>query len=32
MLPGSVAAVTLGIRELLIPELGHVSRLLRPPS
>jgi len=28
VLPGSTAAVELALRELLIPELGHVARLL----
>jgi molybdopterin biosynthesis enzyme MoaB len=28
VLPGSVAAVELGMKRLLIPELGHVARLL----
>jgi molybdopterin biosynthesis enzyme MoaB len=28
VLPGSTRAVTLALDELLIPELGHVARLL----
>jgi molybdenum cofactor biosynthesis protein B len=28
LLPGSTAAVTLAVRRLLVPELGHVVRLL----